>query len=309
MPMRAAFMGSPEFAVPSLHAVRRACDLQVVVCQPDRPAGRGRKLTAPAVKAEAEALGLPVLQPTKMKDGTLLAALREYDLDLAVVVAFGRILPPDLLALPRHGCINVHASALPRWRGAAPIQRAILAGDPETAVAIMQMDAGLDTGPVFRTVVTPIGPTETSGELFERLAGVGAEALEAFLRAFPDVPPATPQASEGMTLAPPLRKEEGRIDWNASVRQVVDHIRGMDPWPAAFASYEDAPLRMFTATPAESTQTASPGTIVAVTSAGVVVACADGAVNVAQVQPAGKRRMDAHAWAAGRRIGPGVRLG
>ncbi len=310
MKLRAAFMGSPDFAVPSLRAVHRACDLQVVVCQPDRPAGRGRKLTPPAVKREAEQLGLPVIQPTKMKDGTLAAQLRTYDLDVAIVVAFGRILPPDILALPRHGCINVHASELPRWRGAAPIQRAILAGDSHTAVAIMQMDAGLDTGPVFRTVRTPIGPTETSGELFERLSGLGATALEEFLLAFPDVDPPTPQSDEGITHAAMLDKAEGEIDWSRPARHVVDHIRGMDPWPTARTVHEGEPLRMFAASVAERDAAgASPGTIVAVDGEGIVVACIDAAVRVAEVQPAGKRRMPASAWAAGRRIQPGVAFG
>ena len=167
--MRAAFMGSPEFAVASLHAVAEVCDLRVVVSQPDRPAGRGRKLVAPAVKEAALVLGVPVLQPTKVRDGSLAAELRRHALDVIVVTAYGRILPREILELPRFGCINVHASLLPRWRGAAPIQRAVLAGDGETGVAIMRMEEGLDTGPIYRELVTPIGPLETSGELFERL--------------------------------------------------------------------------------------------------------------------------------------------
>ncbi len=193
MTLRAAFMGSPDFAVASLQAVARACDLRVVVSQPDRPAGRGRKLVAPAVKEAAAALGVPVLQPLKVRDGVLAAQLREHDLDVIVVTAYGRILPLEILEIPRLGCINVHASLLPRWRGAAPIQRAVLAGDRETGVAIMRMEEGLDTGPVYRVLATPIGPLETSGELFERLAPLGGELLEEFLRALPDVPAPTPQ--------------------------------------------------------------------------------------------------------------------
>jgi methionyl-tRNA formyltransferase len=232
--LRAVFMGSPELAVPSLHVVHRRCELQRVVCQPDRPAGRGRKLTPPAVKVAAQALGVPVEQPTKMKDGRLAAQLGALDLDVIVVVAFGRILPPDVLAVPRHGCINVHVSRLPRWRGAAPIQRAVLAGDSQTAVALMQMDEGLDTGPVYRMVDTPIGPLETSGELFERLAGLGAAALDDLLANFPHVPPPRPQGLEGITHAAMLRKDEGRVSWERGVRALVDHVRGMDPWPGAF---------------------------------------------------------------------------
>ncbi len=307
--LRAAFMGSPEFSVPSLHAVHQRCDLQLVVCQPDRPAGRGRKLTAPAVKLAAEALGIAVDQPTKMKDGRLAARLRELELDVIVVVAFGRILPPEILAAPRYGCINVHTSKLPRWRGAAPIQRAVLAGDPTTAVALMQMDEGLDTGPVYRMVETPIEPLETSGELFERLAGLGAAALDELLAAFPEVPPPRPQASEGLTHAAMLRKEEGRVEWARSVKALVDHVRGMDPWPVAFVEREGGPLKLFAARPsAHARGEHPPGTVVAVDEDGVHVAALDGVVCIAEVQPAGKRRMPAAAWALGRQLRPGAAL-
>ena len=308
--LRAAFMGSPDFAVPSLHAVHEHCDLQLVVCQPDRPAGRGRKLTPPAVKTAALELGLPLDQPTKMKDGRLAGVLRELDLDVIVVVAFGRILPPEILAVPRHGCINVHASELPRWRGAAPIQRAVLAGDPHTAVALMQMDEGLDTGPVFRTHRTEIGPHETSGELFERLAPLGAKALGELLAEFPQVPAAVPQSSEGMTHAAMLRKEEGRVDWGRSAKALVDHIRGMDPWPNAFTSHGGQPLKVFRATVSEHERgDAGAGVVVAADGQGVHVATGDGVVCLGDVQPAGKRRMAASAWATGRKIGAGVQLG
>lgn len=307
--LRAAFMGSPAFAVPSLHAVHRRCDLQLVVCQPDRPAGRGRKLTPPAVKEAALALGLPIDQPTKMKDGRLAARLRELRLDVVVVVAFGRILPPDVLAAPRLGCINVHASRLPRWRGAAPIQRAVLAGDRHTAVALMKMDEGLDTGPVYRMVDTPIAPLETSGALFERLAELGAEALDDFLAAFPDVPDPVPQPAEGITHAAMLRKDEGRTSWERSAAALVDHVRGMDPWPVAFVEREGGPLRLYAARPsAHPRGEHPPGEVVAVDDDGVHVAVLDGVVCIGQVQPAGKRRMPAAAWAAGRRIQPGARV-
>ncbi|MCA9710739.1 MAG: methionyl-tRNA formyltransferase [Myxococcales bacterium] len=307
--LRAAFMGSPAFAVPSLHAVHRRCDLQLVVCQPDRPAGRGRKLTPPAVKLAALELSLPVEQPRKMKDGRLAAQLRTLDLDVVVVVAFGRILPPDVLAVPRHGCINVHASRLPRWRGAAPIQRAVLAGDRSTAVALMQMDEGLDTGPVYRMVDTPIGELETSGELFERLAGLGAEALDDLLAVFPDVPPPRPQPAEGITHAAMLAKPEGRVDWERGVRALVDHVRGMDPWPLAAAEYEGQPLKLFSARPSPHPRGEhAPGTVVAVDADGLHVAALDGVVQIGEVQPPGKRRMTASDWASGRRLAPGARL-
>jgi methionyl-tRNA formyltransferase len=307
--LRAAFMGSPEFAVPSLHTVHRRCDLQLVVCQPDRPAGRGRKLAAPAIKVAAQALGLPVDQPAKMKDGRLAARLRELDLDVVVVVAFGRILPPEILAVPRHGCINVHASRLPRWRGAAPIQRAVLAGVGQTAVALMQMDEGLDTGPVYRMVDTPVGPLETSGELFERLAVLGAQALDDLLAGFPDVPPPRPQAAEGITHAAMLRKDEGRVQWERGVQALVDHVRGMDPWPVAFVVRDGEPLKLFAARPSRHARGEhAPGTVVAVDDDGVHVAAQGGVVCIGQVQPAGKRRMPAAAWATGRRIGPGMQI-
>ena len=311
MKLRAAFMGSPDFAVASLHAVAQVCDLRVVVCQPDRPAGRGRKLTAPAVKVAAQTLGAPVLQPTKMKDGTLAAALAAYDLDVAVVVAFGRILPPAILQLPRHGCLNVHASVLPRWRGAAPIQRAVLAGDPQTGVSLMRMDEGLDTGPVYRIVTTPIDPHETSGELSQRLSEIGARALRDFLRAFPDVASPEPQPSAGVTHAAMLAKDEGVTDFRRPVREVVDHVRGMDPWPVATTTHESEPLRLFSASVAPIADAAGePGTIVAVDVAqGIDVTCIGGCVRIAEVQPAGKKRMPAGAWAVGRRVVAGVHLG
>jgi methionyl-tRNA formyltransferase len=309
MVLRAGFMGSPAFAVPSLRAVARTCDLRVVVCQPDRPAGRGLELAPPAVKLAAAEYDVPILQPVKMKDGTLAAALREHALDVVIVTAFGRILPPDILALPRHGCINVHASVLPRWRGAAPIQRAILAGDRETGVSIMQMDEGLDTGAVFTTVTTPIGPSETSGELFERLAELGGDALATFLSAFPDVAPPQPQDHDAATHAPMLRKDEGVVDWQRSATNVVDHIRGMDPWPGAVTSRGGAPLKLFRASVHPHTGSHEPGTVLSHDNGGLVVACLGSAVTVAEVQPAGKRRMSAAAYAAGKPFAVNERLG
>lgn len=310
MSLRSVFMGSPDFAVPSLRATYDATDLALVVTQPDRPAGRGRKTHPPAVKVAAQELGLEVVQPTKMRDGTLAAKLREVAPDVIVVVAFGRILPPDILKIPPLGCINVHASLLPRWRGAAPIQRAVLAGDTHSGVAIMKMDEGLDTGPVFRTVRTPIGPLETSGELFERLAPMGGEALREFLQSLPDVPEPTPQAGDGMTHAPMLEKREGEIDWARTVGDVVNHVRGMAPWPGAFTTRGDDRLKVFDVRPHDGPGTgADPGSVVGVDDGGLRVACLDGAVTVAEVQPAGRKRMAARAYATGRPFEDGERLG
>ena len=311
MRLRAAFMGSPEFAVPSLRIVAQTCDLQTVVCQPDRPAGRGRAIAMPAVKTAALELGLPTLQPTKMKDGTLASALASFELDVIVVVAFGRILPPDILALPRHGCINVHASLLPRWRGAAPIQRAILAGDRETGVSIMRMDEGLDTGPVYSVMRLPIDPFQTQRDLFTQLADIGAQALAHFLDDYPEVPPPTPQPEEGVTLAPPLEKSEGRVDWMRSTKALVDHVRGMDPWPGAFTSRGSDELRLFHARPSTYPRPSlsHPGEVLTVDDAGLHVATGDGVIAIGDVQPAGKRRMPARAYASGRPLAPGERLG
>ncbi len=306
--LRAAFMGSPDFAVPSLHAVAKTCDLRAVVCQPDRPAGRGRKLKPPAVKVAAEPLGVPIYQPTKMKDGTLRDALAQHDLDIIVVTAFGRILPKEILDLPRLDCINVHASLLPRWRGAAPIQRAVLAGDPTTGVAIMRMEEGLDTGPVYRMVETPIESHETSGMLFERLAVLGGEVLAEALADFESIGEPSPQDDALATHAAMLSKAEGEVDWTWPAKRVIDHVRGMDPWPAAFTARGEVGLKLYGARPSEQAS-AEPGTVLAVDSQGMHVACGSGAVCIAEVQPPGKRRMAADAYAAGRAFAPGERLG
>ncbi len=300
--LRAGFMGSPEFAVASLEAVGSACDLRVVVTQPDRPAGRGRKLVAPAVKVAAEQLGVPVLQPVKVRDGTLLAQLKEHALDVIVVAAYGRILPREILELPPLGCINVHASLLPRWRGAAPIQRAVLAGDPETGVTIMQMAEGLDTGAIHRMRSTPIEPRETSGQLFERLAKIGAELLGEFMRALPSVPPPTPQDEAQATLAPMLAKQEGVTAWARPAVRVIDHIRGMDPWPGAFTGRGGAVLKLFTAGPSQRTRPADAvaGQVLGVDSEGMHVACGEGVVCVDELQIVGGKRMPSVVYALGR---------
>ena len=310
MSLRAAFMGSPEFAVASLQAVAEVCDLRVVVSQPDRPAGRGRKLVAPAVKEAALVLGVPVLQPTKVRDGSLAAELRRHELDVIVVTAYGRILPREILELPRFGCINVHASLLPRWRGAAPIQRAVLAGDRETGVAIMRMEEGLDTGPIYRELVTPIGPLETSGELFERLAPLGGRLLAEVLRALPELPPPTPQDESRVTLAPMLSKAEGLTRWTCSSSQVIDHVRGMDPWPGAFTGRGPLTLKLFRAAPSGRSRPddAAPGQVLGLDRVGMHVACGEGVVCVQELQVVGGKRMPAQAYAAGKPFAAGERL-
>jgi methionyl-tRNA formyltransferase len=311
--LRAVFMGSPEFAVSSLQAVHRRCDLRAVVSQPDRPAGRGQKLTPPAVKVAAQALGVPVLQPTKVRNGALRALLEPYEPELIVVTAYGRILGVDVLELPAHGCINVHASLLPRWRGAAPIQRAILAGDPETGVAIMRMDVGCDTGAVYRMQTTPIGPEETSGELFERLSVLGGEVLDAFLSEFPSVPPPVEQSQlpGEPTHAAKLEKHEGEIDWSRSAARIIDHVRGMDPWPAATTTRAGVMLKLYAAgrSKLELPPDTAPGTVLAIDDMGMHVACADAVVRIGELQAPGKRRMSAREYAGGRPFVDGERLG
>ena len=309
--LRAVFMGSPDFAVSSLEAVHRRCDLRAVVSQPDRPAGRGQKLQPPAVKVAAEALGVPVLQPTKVRNGALRSLLEPHAPELIVVTAYGRILGTDVLELPVHGCINVHASLLPRWRGAAPIQRSILAGDAETGISIMQMDVGCDTGAVYRMVSTPIGPEETSGQLFERLAVLGGEVLDAFLAEFPDVPPSIDQAQlpGEPTHAAKLEKNEGEIDWSQPAKRVIDHVRGMDPWPAATTSRGGVVLKLYAAGRSSWMSDAPPGTVLGVDDGGLHIRCADAVVRIAELQAPGKRRMSAREYAVGRPFADGDRLG
>jgi len=308
--LRVAFMGSPDFAVPSLLATAETCELILVASQPDRPAGRGRKLSPPAVKVAAGELGIPVIQPRKLRDGKVAAKLRALELDLIIVTAYGRILPPAILEAPRHGCINVHASLLPRWRGAAPIQRSILAGDRETGVAIMRMEEGLDTGAVYRMISTPIGEGETSGALFERLSKLGGDALATFLREFPEVDAAIPQDEAQMTLAPMLRKEEGVTEWDRPPQQVAAHICGMDPWPGATCMRGEDRLKLFGGllSDVERPAQAVPGSVLAVDRRGLHVACAQGAVLIKELQPPGKRRMPAKAYASGKRFAPLERL-
>jgi len=301
-------MGSPDFAVASLQATHQTCELVLVVTQPDRRGGRGRKLIAPAVKTAAQDLKVPVIQPRKVRDGTLAKTLVDLNLDVIIVAAYGRILPVPVLESAKHGCINVHASILPRWRGAAPIQRAVLAGDPETGVSIMRMEAGLDTGPVYRISRTPVGPHETSGALFERLAQIGGACLEGFLTEFPNVPEPTPQDPAKVTHAAMLAKPEGRVDWNRPADELVNHIRGMDPWPGAFTTRADATIKLFDArlSTIEIPEETSPGQVIASNRQGLHVVCGTGAVCLRAVQPPGKRRMDTRSYVAGRPFLPGT---
>ena len=311
MPLRVAFFGSPEFAVPSLEACVARFEVALVVTQPDRPAGRGRKLAPTAVHQQAGVHGLEVVQYERAQRPALEARLREHAVEVLVVVAFGHILKASTLHAVPHGAVNVHASLLPRWRGVAPIERAILAGDAKTGVSLMALDAGVDTGPVLGTWETAIAPEETRVTLTGRLAQAGAELLVAHLENYTrgELLP-VPQPLQGATYAPRLEKSEGRLDFERSPRQLADQVRGLFEWPGAFTTLAGEPLKVHTAQPSTVPAAAAPGTIVlADARAGVHVACAGGALELIEVQMAGKARVAARDLVRGRVLTPGLRLG
>ncbi len=301
--MRVLFYGTPQFAVPSLRAlVGEGFDVAAVITRPDKPTGRHRSRATPsAVKTAALAEGLPVLQPERPSAPEFVAQLRAIAPapELAIVAAYGHILSQSLLDVPRLGSVNVHASLLPALRGAAPIQRAILAGLPETGITIMRMDAGMDTGPILHQVATPIGPDETGGELTERLAELGAEALIEALTLLEEAGlQPTPQDHARATLAPKIRREDERLDWRCEAAAIARKIRAFDPAPGAWTTARGREVKLFGA---QSVPGASgpPGTVLEAGEA-LVIACADGAVGVAEVQPAGRSRMSARAFVNGR---------
>jgi methionyl-tRNA formyltransferase len=314
MSVRALFFGTPLFSVPCLDALTSEAEVVGVVCQPDKPVGRGLTMTAPPVKQRALELGLPVVQPTKLRTGDFAAWARAQGADVALVVAYGRILPPDVLAAPRLGCVNVHASILPGYRGAAPITWSVVRGESETGVTLMQMDAGMDTGAMLETWVLPIGPDETAGELSERLSRLGARAVR---EGIPKLVAGayTPQAQDGSkaTLAPMLKKEDGAIDFRKAAREIHDHVRGMSPWPGAFARLGGRVVKVHEARVAAVAPPALvvPGEVVHADKARVVVACgAEGreAVDLLRVQLEGKKPVDAGEWVSGRGVKRGDRF-
>jgi len=309
--MRVIFFGTPALAVPSLEAVHAQGEVVRVICQPDRPAGRGMKLRAPPVKQRALELGLEVAQPKKVRTPDFAASLRALEADVAVVIAYGRILPRAVLDAPRRGCVNVHASLLPRWRGAGPIQWAIIEGDRRTGVCLMQMDEGMDTGPVIARAETDIGPEETAGELGERLSQMGAALLTAHLEAWvKGALEATPQTEADATMAPLLDKDVGRLDWSAAAQAIHDRVRGTSPWPGAFTEVEGRRLLVHrTAVVACPDPDAAPGTVVAAGPDEIVVACGRGAVALRVLQLQGKKRLGARDFLAGQQWSPGLVLG
>jgi methionyl-tRNA formyltransferase len=303
----AVFMGSPEFAVPCLEVLTRHAEVRAVITQPDKPAGRGLAERAPAVKELAQRLGLSVMQPKSLRQPPFLDEYRLLAPDLAVVVAYGKILPPEVLAVPRLGSVNVHASLLPKYRGAAPIQWAIIRGEAETGVTLMQMDPGMDTGPMLDRRRMAIPEAATSGDLHRVLSRVGAELLDADLPAlFAGGLALEPQDPAQATMAPMLTKETGRVAFSAGARAVRDLVRGCDPWPVAFAMLDGAPLKLFR--PKLVSGRGEPGVVLGADRDGLIVGCGEDAVAFAELQLPGKRRLFADALLAGRPIPPKTRL-
>lgn len=294
--MRLVFAGTPEFSVPCLEACRASgADVVAVYTQPDRPAGRGRKLTPSPVKEAALAAGIPVEQPESLKSAEVQRTLAAYRADLMVVVAYGLILPRKVLAIPRLGCWNVHASLLPRWRGAAPIQRAILAGDSESGVDLMQMEAGLDTGPVLLERRTPIERHDTGGSLHDRLSALGADVLAEGLKRViaGETLVARPQPEEGVTYAHKLDKAEARLDVSRTAQELEYQVRAFDPWPVAEGEIAGETLRIWSAHAVDVAHDATPGTVVAAGREGIDIACGKNILRVTAVQRAGGKRITA----------------
>jgi len=305
------FFGTPEFAVPSLKAlIASRHRVAAVVSQPDRPRGRGQHLQPTPTKAVAEASGIPVLQPTKIRDEAFLDRIRTFAPDLGVVVAFGRILPDPLIAIPRLGMINVHASILPRYRGAAPIQRAVMAGDAETGVTIMRIATELDAGATFAMRGVPIPSDATSGEMESTLAAVGAELLQPVVDAL-DAGRAieTPQDHATATFAPKITKEEGAIDWREPAAVIHNRVRGLQPWPLASTTLAGRRI-VVRRTGVRTGAAADPGRVLSARGDELIVACGSGtALQILEIQPEGKRTMTAREFIAGRGVAEGDRFG
>lgn len=316
--MRAVFMGTPEFAVPSLEALTEVAEVVGVVCQPDRPAGRGMQLTPPPVKVRALSLGLEVIQPIKVRDGALAQWVRDKQVDVALVVAYGRILPKEVLEAPRTGCLNVHASLLPKYRGAAPITWAIVHGEAETGVGLMRMEEGLDTGGVYAEKRTPIEPDENAAELGKRLAQIAAALVRESLADVVEGKLAIrPQDHAAATLAPILKKDDGVVDWAKPASVVHDHVRGMNPWPGASTRVDGGRLlkiqktRRF-ADPVTSAAPRAPGVVLIADKHHVLVACGptgEETLEILEAQPEGKKVLPARDLAAGRVLAVGQKLG
>jgi methionyl-tRNA formyltransferase len=309
-PLRIIFMGTPDFAVASLSGLLQGPDqIVAVVTQPDRPKGRGKKLSPPPVKVLAESRGVPVLQPLKIRTEAFRDELAAFAPDLVVVAAYGRILPPSLLTLAPLGCINVHGSLLPRHRGAAPIQWAVINGDKEVGVTIIQMDEGMDTGDILLTRAIPADPEETAGSLFIRLADLGRDTLlEAIARLKAGDLAATLQDHSLATAAPMLKKEDGIIDWSLPARELHCRIRGLDPWPAASCAINGQRFRLFSPEVIHKDSPAAPGTLVLADREGLLIATGHNMLLIREIQPEGKKRMPASAFLCGHALPAGLVL-
>ena len=301
--MRIAFMGSPDFAVPALRALHGAGhQIAAVYCQPPRPAGRGHGVRRCPVHVAALALGLPVRNPARLRrDEAEHAAFAALGLEAAVVAAYGLILPPAMLAAPRRGCLNIHASLLPRWRGAGPIQAAILAGDAETGITIMQMDAGLDTGPMLLREAVPITAATTTAELHDTLAEIGGRLI---LRALAENPPPSPQPEHGASYAPKLSRADSVLDWTQSAAALGRRVRALNPWPGTATTLDGAPFKLLAAAPEAGS--GPPGTAL---DDRLLIACGAGALRLLRVQAPGRAAMDAEAFLRGHKVPAGSRLG
>ncbi len=309
--MRIGFAGTPAFAAVALEAILDAgLSVKVALTPPDRPRDRGWRPKAGPVKALADARGIPVLQPSSLKSEAERTPIVAIPLDVLVVVAYGLILPPSMLEWPVGGCINIHASLLPRWRGAAPIQRALLAGDRETGITLLRMDQGLDTGPIISRHCVPVAPRETAGSLHDKLAAIGAQAIVEALSTLRRGGrlPAEAQPEKGATYAAKLAPAETVIDWRASADAIDRRVRAFDPAPGAQTTLAGAALKIWEASPLPG-GFGAPGTVAQAEAAGIVVACGEGALNVTGLQRAGGKRMPAAAFLAGHALATGTRLG
>ncbi len=308
--MRAVFFGTPDIAVSALDALAEIATVVAVVCQPDRPAGRGLELKAPAVKARALALGLDVTQPTKVRTAEFAAWLASLEADVALVMAYGRILPKGVLDAPKKGCMNLHASLLPKYRGAAPITWAVVDGETESGVSLMQMDEGMDTGPVFSRHRVPLGPDTSAGELSSALAACAADVVRTDLaRALAGELRATPQDESLATHARMLDKADGKIDFEKTAKAVHDHVRGMTPWPGAFTTLGGKLFKFLETHLLEVPAGGAPGTVVVASKGIVEVACGAGRIAVVRGQLEGKKPLGASDLVAGRALAEGARFG
>jgi methionyl-tRNA formyltransferase len=296
-------MGSPDFAVPALRALHDVGhDIAAVYCQPARPAGRGQAIRRCPVHVAADDLGLPVRTPARLRTDTAAQeAFAALDLDVAIVAAYGLILPQAMLDAPKRGCLNIHASLLPRWRGAAPIQASIQAGDPETGITIMQMEAGLDTGPMLLRQSVPITPDTTTANLHETLAAIGAKLV---LETLGSPPPPTPQPDADATYAPKLSREDGRIDWTQPAETIDRQIRAFDPWPGTFTTLTGSPLKILAAKHA--TGSGTPGTVL---DNALTIACGHQAIQLTKVQLPGRSALSADDFLRGHPIPAGTAVG